>query len=143
MFKNKPTSNHSQPGLHYIPLNCFRSRLPTHQSAPCQCPSSRYISRHIQELKQANLADSKKEGYPPLISCITSMCISRSLTLFSHFNSIQQILHGVHMFGLKCLLNYSGIRGTSNRHLIRHGNYRSYMVFDRVLPTVSIGSCLC
>lgn len=42
------------------------------------------------------------------------------------------------MFGLKCLLNYSGIRGTSNRHLIRHGNYRSYMVFDRVLPTVSI-----
>lgn len=42
------------------------------------------------------------------------------------------------MFGLKCLLNYSGIRGTSNRHLIRHGNYRSYMVFDRVLPTTMV-----
>lgn len=42
------------------------------------------------------------------------------------------------MFGLKCLLNYSGIRGTSNRHLIRHGNYRSDMVFDRVLPTTVV-----
>lgn len=40
------------------------------------------------------------------------------------------------MFGLKCLLNYSGIRGSSNRHLIRNGDYSSNMVLDRVLPKV-------
>ena len=41
------------------------------------------------------------------------------------------------MFSLKCLLNNSGIWGSSNCSVIRHGIYSSDMVFNRIFPKVS------
>lgn len=48
-----------------------------------------------------------------------------------------QFFNGIHMFSLKCLLNNSGIWGSSNCPVVCNGNYRSDMVFDRIFPKVS------
>lgn len=53
------------------------------------------------------------------------------------FSVSLQFFNGIHMFSLKCLLNNSGIWGSSNCSVIRNGDYRSDMVFNRIFPKVS------